>query len=139
VDFVLAGSVCQALGQSPRPPNVALLGHQENLDALLDSCDLLVSPMDMRTGINVKVLRALARGLRVVTTPSGARGYDGLVGGPIRVAPLPGFAPLVRAAQRLSAAEWSGIAGAYGWPAVIARRLALYERLRAPGGPFPRG
>jgi glycosyltransferase involved in cell wall biosynthesis len=127
-DLVIAGRVYGALAGLPVPPNVRLVGYKPDLAPLYRESSVSLNPVAMRTGINMKVVEALAAGLRVIATPDGARGYEDLVGGPIQVGTLAEFPALIRAAQPLSAAELERVE-AYAWPRIIDRRLALYRRL----------
>ena len=127
-EFVIAGRVYRALAGLPVPPNVRLVGYRPDLAPLYRESSVSLNPVAMRTGINMKVVEALAAGLRVIATPDGARGYEDLVGGPIQVGTLAEFPALIRAAQPLSAAELERVE-AYAWPRIIDRRLALYRRL----------
>jgi glycosyltransferase involved in cell wall biosynthesis len=129
MDFLLAGRVCEGLRGASLPANARLAGFVEDLDGLLARCDVLVNPTEMPTGINMKVGRALARGLRVVSTPSGAQGYEDLIGDPIRIGPLERFPQLLQDARRLTPAELERVRAAYAWPAVVRRRLELYQCL----------
>jgi glycosyltransferase involved in cell wall biosynthesis len=90
----------------------------------------------MTTGINTKVLDALACGLPVLSTPEGARGFEPLVGGAVRVVPLREFAAHLREPPRLSDADRRAL-HAYAWPAVARRRLELYAGLQGAGAKEP--
>lgn len=78
VKFLLAGSLCFALADRPRPANVGLIGvvDEETLTALLALADVALNPMLGGSGTNLKLATYLAAGAPVVTTPVGARGYD---------------------------------------------------------------
>jgi glycosyltransferase involved in cell wall biosynthesis len=52
------------------------LGWVEDLDRLMLRAAALISPLRMGSGIKIKVLEALARGLPVVATPHGVLGLD---------------------------------------------------------------
>jgi glycosyltransferase involved in cell wall biosynthesis len=52
------------------------LGWVEDLDGLLLGAAALISPLRIGSGIKIKVLEALARGLPVVATPHGVLGLD---------------------------------------------------------------
>jgi GT2 family glycosyltransferase/glycosyltransferase involved in cell wall biosynthesis len=55
---------------------VAALGYVKDLDAVLAQHRVFVSPVRYCTGIQTKVLGAVARGLPVVTTPAAAEGLN---------------------------------------------------------------
>jgi polysaccharide biosynthesis protein PslH len=54
--------------------NVHLTGFVENLEPLFKKCRVFVSPLRFGSGIKVKVMNALYRGIPTVTTPVGAEG-----------------------------------------------------------------
>jgi len=54
--------------------HVRLHGYVEDLDALVGSCCAMVNVLRFGSGVKIKVLDALARGLPVVTTEVGAEG-----------------------------------------------------------------
>jgi glycosyltransferase involved in cell wall biosynthesis len=54
--------------------NVRLHGYVQDLDALVGSCCAMVNVLRFGSGVKIKVLDALARGLPVVTTEVGAEG-----------------------------------------------------------------
>lgn len=60
-------------------PAVRLLGFVPDLDACLSSSAALINPLRFGSGIKLKVLDALARGIPVVSTTVGA---DGIAAGP---------------------------------------------------------
>lgn len=74
-DFLLrvAGSVC---GQIAPGPGVELLGYVPNLREAFSCAALNVNPVQMGTGLNIKLLDALAHGAPSITTRSGARGFE---------------------------------------------------------------
>jgi glycosyltransferase involved in cell wall biosynthesis len=51
-------------------------GWVEDLDAVLTGSAALLSPLRTGSGVKIKVLEALARGLPVVATPAGVQGID---------------------------------------------------------------
>lgn len=53
-------------------PNIALMGFVEDLDEVFNSSHICVAPLTFGSGMKVKVLSALSRGIPVVTTPIGA-------------------------------------------------------------------
>jgi GT2 family glycosyltransferase/glycosyltransferase involved in cell wall biosynthesis len=55
---------------------VATLGYVKDLDAVFAPHRVFVAPVRYCTGVQTKVLQALARGLPVVTTPAAAQGLD---------------------------------------------------------------
>lgn len=132
-EVLVAGGVCDRLRALPMPPNVRLCGRVADLHGLLCTCDALVNPSCLRTGIHIKVIEALAAGCRVISTPDGARGYEDLVGGLIRIGDIASFGPLIRAATRLTTDERELIRE-YEWGQVVQRRLRLYRALAEKAG-----
>jgi len=60
------------------PHHIKLEGFVENLDAVLNSCAALLAPLLFGSGIKIKMLEALARGVPVLTTDFGVEGIAGL-------------------------------------------------------------
>ncbi|MFH0878150.1 MAG: glycosyltransferase family 4 protein, partial [Lentisphaerota bacterium] len=128
VDFVVVGAVCQELKDARVSGNVSLKGFVGNLHEVLCECDALVNPVEMATGVNMKVLQALAHGLRVISTKEGARGFEPLIGGPVRIGSLKEFPALIECAERLTPAERRQ-SGMYDWKNVVSKQLDLYHAL----------
>lgn len=63
--------------QQPHPRNVTIHGHvtDQQLTHLYSSAHQFVNPITAGSGTHLKVARALASGVPVVTTPHGKRGY----------------------------------------------------------------
>ncbi|HLL61972.1 MAG TPA: glycosyltransferase family 4 protein [Propionibacteriaceae bacterium] len=116
------------------------LGWVEDLDDLLLGAAALISPLRIGSGIKIKVLEALARGLPVVATPHGVLGLDV---GPhcgclVATEPEDLARLLARAADPVQNATLSAGASAcwqhtYG-PAVAAR---AYDEVLGLGTPQP--
>lgn len=60
------------------PRHIKLEGFVEDLDAVLNTCTALVAPLLFGSGIKIKMLEALARGVPVLTTDFGVEGITGL-------------------------------------------------------------
>lgn len=103
------------------------LGWVEDLDDVLLSAAGLLSPLRIGSGIKIKVLEALARGLPVVATPHGALGLDVGADDGCLVAPDPaGLAVAIAAAADPGRNAALSAAAAACWhrtyaPAVAAR------------------
>jgi glycosyltransferase involved in cell wall biosynthesis len=69
--LVLAGMICEVVDDHPA---VIKLGRVEQLSDAFEQAPLLVNPMLVGTGINIKILDAMAAGVPVVSTDTGARG-----------------------------------------------------------------
>ena len=57
-------------------PGVRILGHVEDLTALLDSCRITVAPLRFGAGIKGKIGTSLSHGVPCVATPLAAEGMD---------------------------------------------------------------
>jgi glycosyltransferase involved in cell wall biosynthesis len=68
---------------------VRFLGWVDDLDAVLNDSVALLSPLRTGSGVKIKVLEALARGLPVVGTPSGVQGIEANEGSGCLIAESP--------------------------------------------------
>lgn len=127
VTFLLAGRVCLAVADRPRPRNLALMGtvDEATLASLLGLADVALNPTREGSGTHLKMATYLAAGLPVVTTPVGARGYDLVDGEHALVSPLGEFAARIATlvgdsalAARLSAAGRRLVQERYDWSAI---------------------
>lgn len=77
ITFVLVGDHTRMLRRRV-PDNIRPLGKipEDELDLLLAGADIALNPMESGSGSNLKLLSYLAAGLRIVATPTGARGID---------------------------------------------------------------
>lgn len=57
-------------------PWVKMLGFVEDIAEFYDSVDLVVSPVTLGTGINVKTVQAMSYGMPLVTTTCGCKGIE---------------------------------------------------------------
>ncbi len=100
----------RVIGRHPRPAlrevaeraggSVVLEGFVPDLDAALGGAAALVNPLRFGTGVKIKVIEALSRGLPVVSTAVGA---DGIASGPdTGVLVCDGVAPTVETLLRLT-------------------------------------
>ncbi len=134
-DILVAGTVCGYFRGESVPSNVRLLGPVDHLDDFLKTGDVLLNPNFMKTGINIKVLDALACGLRVISTPEGARGYESLAGRIIRVGPVESFSSLMTGLDPFSDDE-RRLVEEYSWPRIVQKRLAIFQSLLEKDGTF---
>jgi len=76
IRFVIAGAVCDALGSAP--DNVVLMGRidDDTKRQLFSDAAVFLNPMREGAGMNVKVVEALGAGLPVISTGTGARGFN---------------------------------------------------------------
>jgi glycosyltransferase involved in cell wall biosynthesis len=70
-DLKLAGSICGGVADVK---NVTKLGWVDDMKAVFARAPLSVNPMLVGTGINIKLLEAMACGVPTVSTATGARG-----------------------------------------------------------------
>lgn len=70
-DLKLAGSICAHVQESP---NVTKLGWIHDVRAAFARAPMSVNPILVGTGINIKLLEALAAGVPTVSTATGVRG-----------------------------------------------------------------
>jgi glycosyltransferase involved in cell wall biosynthesis len=56
--------------------NIILLGYVENLEHYYSKCRVFIAPLRFGSGIKVKILNAMCRGIPTVTTPIGAEGIE---------------------------------------------------------------
>lgn len=70
-DLRLAGSICKAV---PDMPNVTRLGWVGDVHEVFARSPLSVNPVVLGTGINIKLLDAMASGVATVSTTTGLRG-----------------------------------------------------------------
>jgi glycosyltransferase involved in cell wall biosynthesis len=76
IDVVGAGTDRGLASAAAWGDRVSFHGWVDDLDAVLASSLALLSPLRTGSGVKIKVLEALARGLPVVATPPGVQGID---------------------------------------------------------------
>lgn len=126
------------------PPGVELAGFRPDLATDLAAAALAIAPMRFGSGVKIKVVEALAAGLPVVATPTGADGIEGAPPAALRVAETaPALAEAVLAAlaePEPAAARHAARAFAtahHGRAAVAASLRAALDRIAPPAGPLP--
>jgi len=70
-DLRLAGSICTHVRHAP---NITRLGWIEDVNAAFAQAPLSINPLLVGTGINIKLLEAMAAGVPTVSTATGTRG-----------------------------------------------------------------
>ena len=70
-ELKLVGTICNV---TPDNPNITKLGRVENLREAFVQAPLSVNPMLLGTGINIKLLDAMAAGVPTISTETGLRG-----------------------------------------------------------------
>lgn len=132
--FDIAGACGPAAGGEPGP-NVRVLGHVQDLTALLADAGVALNPITLGSGINMKVFEYLQHGLPVISTPFGTRGLEGEDRRGLVISEREGYAAALRAlaadpAQALElgrdGAAW--VQARFTWPSIGER---LRGRLRA--------
>ena len=85
-DFQLfvAGTVCKHI---PDHPNVVKLGRVPHMVDAFTHAPLSVNPMLLGTGINIKLLEAMATAVHTVSTETGGRGLGAGFGGGVTIVP----------------------------------------------------
>ena len=123
-------------------PGVSITGWVPDIDPFVERSRVLVVPMRAGSGMRVKILEAMARGVPVVSTTVGCEGIDVEPGRHLLVADAPdAFADAViqvlkddRLAQSLSRAARSLVLDRYDVPAVSSLVLtAVRSTLTIPG------
>lgn len=136
--FDIAGACGPAAGVAPGP-NVRVLGHVQDLGALLAGAGVALNPVTLGSGVNMKLFEYLQHGLPVLSTAFGMRGLEGGERHGIVVEPLERFAQALQTlaadAPRALALGRDGAAWVqerFSWPAIGARlRTELQAVLRA--------
>lgn len=62
--------------QLQQQPNITYMGFVENLNLFIDAADVVINPILSGGGVKTKVIDALARNQRVISTYTGALGID---------------------------------------------------------------
>lgn len=86
VEFWLAGAPPRSLKSARAPDGVRVLGPVEDLEPLYQETAVFVVPLRVGSGVRLKVLHALARGLAVVSTAAGCEGLGLRDGVHLRIA-----------------------------------------------------
>ena len=138
INVVGAGTAEGLASAAPWGSRVRFLGWVDSLDAVLGRCTALLSPLRSGSGVKIKVLEALARGLPVVATPAGVQGIDASerIGCLVGSTPAELAAGMARAAseenETLSKAARAAWDARYAPPVVTARYDAAFDLLPAP-------
>ena len=116
--------------------DVEVLGHRDDVPALLEACTLAVNPLSGIRGSALKLVETLAAGRVCVTTQDGARGFAAAApAGLVTVRDVADMAaPIVELLRddarrhRLEARDPAGL-DSYDWHHSVARQQALFEQL----------
>ncbi len=140
VDFHVVGH-CLPAGSFPR--NVVRHGAvtSEDKDRLLAAADIGINPMSTGSGSSLKVLEFFARGLAVLSTEFGVRGFEVQPGIDYVPASLPTFAETLRelAADRARVAQTGDngrrtVERRYAWSSLAQAHFQALQQLTAPAG-----
>ena len=107
---------------------VRFSGWVDDLDAVLASSVALLSPLRTGSGIKIKVLEAMARGLPVVATPAGVEGIDASPTSGCLVAETPEkLARAMRSACDPRTNRWLSIAARRFWNRTYSPRVVRQQ------------
>ncbi|MBU1074406.1 glycosyltransferase family 4 protein [bacterium] len=115
--------------------SITALGYVEDLTDLYRRCRLFVAPLTEGGGIKIKILEAMAHGIPVATTPTGAEGITDDEEGAIWIGEADdAFADMIlrmlvdhdEATKRAHKAR-TVIEERFGWPAIVRRMTDLYS------------
>jgi glycosyltransferase involved in cell wall biosynthesis len=59
------------------PPTITFEGEINDADGFIESCNIVIVPLFTGSGIRIKLIEAVSKGIPVVTTTTGARGLPG--------------------------------------------------------------
>lgn len=142
--FVVVGRHHERLARRLGPvPGVEFAGHVDDVGPYFDGCRVMVVPIRAGSGMRVKIVDALARGVATVATTVGCEGIDVVPGEHLLVAdePRPFAAAVVRVlsddalARSFAGAARSLAVASYD---VSVTRARVLEALRGALSPAPR-
>jgi polysaccharide biosynthesis protein PslH len=142
VRAALPGAVLHVLGATaPVAEGVSLHPAPGDSREAFAAGALLVVPLHVASGVRMKILEAWARGVPVVSTPTGARGLEAVDGRELLLAGEPdAFAAALRRlheepglAEALVEAGRRSLAAHHDPAAVAARLAAVYAGVSSPG------
>jgi glycosyltransferase involved in cell wall biosynthesis len=84
--LLIVGGVCERLQDMP---GCVLKGRVDDLAQAYSAADLVVNPVRMGTGLNIKSIEALGYGMPLLVSPAGARGLENQSGHALLVAEGP--------------------------------------------------
>ena len=137
-DFVfnIVGTVCEKFNHKCVPESVRLHGFVDSIDSLYKQCGVGLNPIMSGSGSNVKLAEYLARGLVVVSTEFGTRGYSLSDGDHLFVATPEEFATTLRQLldnpEKATAVAEHGrqrVAEQYTWENLSYRYLSVLKEI----------
>jgi Glycosyltransferase len=66
----------EMLSYAKRTEDIIITGRVESTDEYYQNCDLFVNPIDDGSGINIKMLEAMGKGIPIVSSRFGLRGFN---------------------------------------------------------------
>lgn len=77
-NFIVVGNAGKGIDQKTASSNIKILGHieHEELDELFKNSFAFINPMKSGSGTHLKMMKALAYGIPVITSTIGARGFE---------------------------------------------------------------
>lgn len=77
-NFIIVGDSGKGINQKAAPSNIKVLGHieHEELDELFEQSFAFINPMKSGSGTHLKMMKALAFGIPIITSRVGARGFE---------------------------------------------------------------
>lgn len=135
--FVVGNKPHDRLGAIRQRPDVEVTGYVQDVAPFLHSAAVYVAPLRMGSGTRLKLLQAMAAGMAIVSTVTGAEGLDITSGREVVLADdATAFAQavvaLLRDPQRrmaLGAAAREMACRRYDWTAILPSLLAAYQEL----------
>jgi len=123
------------LRAAERFPQIKVLGFVDDIGAELASASCFVAPLRFGGGVKIKLLHAVAAGIPVVTTRTGAEGIDGIDGQNVFIGDsaeslaahvVTALGNRALAASRARSA-WEGIRRYYSWEGTVRRLEEIYK------------
>ncbi|CNC93734.1 sugar transferase%2C PEP-CTERM/EpsH1 system associated [Yersinia frederiksenii] len=78
VQLNISGTICGAMFEAKHPPFVHILGFCDHLEDFYKSCDIVVNPDELLSGMKVKCLEALSFGIPLVATKVSMEGIESI-------------------------------------------------------------
>lgn len=72
----ITGTICGSLSDKAYPKFVNVLGFCESLDEFYNSCDVIINPDELLSGLKVKCLEALSYGVPLISTRAAMEGIE---------------------------------------------------------------
>ncbi len=118
-------------------PGISIQGFVSDLRPVYRDCDVVVIPLPVSAGTNIKLMEAMACGRAVVSTPVGCTGLDLIDGEDLLIRdPGPGFAAAITdllldgvRRQKMAQNARQTAENRFGWHAIAAGALADYRQI----------